>query len=105
MIFSQKEVHIVELDRVCAILCDQVAEDCGGALRRFHPLFVAVSGMDAAKAAIEGASNAGVMDRGAFAEKGWPEIFFNGHAMEGVPRELVRTLHGPFGVIAREAED
>src|SRR5882757_3210437 len=105
MIFSEEEVHVVELDRVCAILCDQVAKDCGGALRRFHPLFVAVGCMDAAEAAVEGTSDAGVMDRGTFAEKGWPEIFFNRHAMEGVPGELVRTLHGPFGVISREAED
>src|SRR5712691_338402 len=105
MIFSEKEVHIVELDGVCAILCDQVAEDCGGALRRFHALLVAVGGVHAAEAAIEGASDACVMDCGAFAEEGWPEIFFNGHAMEGVPRELVWTLHRPFGVIAGEAED
>src|SRR5258707_13612532 len=105
MIFPKEEVHVVELDRVSAIFCDQVAENCGGALPRFHALFIPVGGVDATEAAIKGASNAGVMDCSAFAEKGGPKIFFDGHAMEGVPGELVWTLHGPFGVIARETED
>src|SRR6266550_4698229 len=105
MVLPEEEVHVVELDGVCAILCDQVTENCGGTLRRFHTLLVAVGGVDAAEAAIEGAPYACVMDCGAFAEEGRPEIFFNGHAMEGVPGELVWTLHGAFGVIAGEAED
>ena len=45
------------------------------------------------------------MDRGTFAEEGRSEIFFNGYAMERVPREFVRTLHRPLSIIAREAED
>src|SRR3984893_12369910 len=85
MILSQKEVHIVELDGVCAILRDQVAKDRGSALRRFHALLIAVGGMDAAEAAIEGASDAGVMDCGAFAKEGWSEIFFDGHGMARRP--------------------
>src|SRR5260370_4092533 len=105
MVFPEEEVHIVELDRVCAVFCDQMAEDCGGALGRFQALLVAVGGVDATETAVEGASNAGVMDCGAFAEKGWPQIFFYGHAMEGVPGEFVRTPHRAFGVIAGEAED
>src|SRR5258705_1826521 len=105
MVFPEEEVHVVELDGVCAVFCDQMAENCRGALRRFHALFVAVGGMDAAEAAIEGASDACVMDCGALTEVGGPEIFLDGHAMEGMPWEFVRTLHRPFGVIAGEAED
>src|SRR5258706_1193462 len=104
MIFPEEKVHVVELDGVGAVLCDEVREDCGGAFWRFHALLVAVGGMDTAEAAVEGASDAGVMDRGAFAEEGWPEIFFDGHAMEGVPGEFVGALHRTFGVVAREAE-
>src|SRR5258705_10456528 len=105
MVFPEEEVHIVELDGVSAVFCDQMAENCGGTFRRFHALLVAVGGVDGAEAAVEGASDAGVMDCGAFAEKGGPEIFFNGHAMEGMPWEFVRPLHRPFGVVAGEAED
>jgi hypothetical protein len=60
--------------------------------------------MDTAETAVEGAADAGVMDRGTFAEEGRPEVFFYGHAMEGVPGEFVGTFHRPFGVVAREAE-
>src|SRR5216683_5114068 len=105
MVFPEEEVHVVELDGVCAVFCDQVSENCCGALRRFHALLVAVGGVDATETAVEGASDAGVMDCGAFAEEGWPEIFFDGHAMEGMPREFVGAFHRPFGVVAREAED
>src|SRR3981081_4642792 len=105
MVFPEEEVHIVELDGVCTVFCDQVGENCGGALRRFHPLLVAVGGVDAAEAAVEAASDAGVMNCGAFAAEAWPEIFLDGQAVEGMPWEFVRTLHRPFGVIARKAED
>src|ERR1700692_1809622 len=105
MIFSEKEVHIVELDGVSAVFCDQMGENCGSALRRFHALIVAVRGVDAAETTVEGASDAGVMDCCAFAEEGWPEIFFDRHPMEGVPGKLVRAFHGPFSVIARETKN
>src|SRR5260370_8047298 len=103
MVFPEEEVHVVELDGVCAVFCDQVSENCCGALRRFHALLVAVGGVDATEAAIEGASDAGVMDCGAFAEEGWPEIFFNGHAMEGVPRQPLSSLHRPLAFIPAQA--
>src|ERR1700758_5058393 len=105
MVFPEEEVHIVELDRVCTVFCDQVAEDCCGALRRLHSLLVAVGSVDAAEAAVERATDASVMDCSAFAEEGWSKVFFYGDAMEGMPGEFVRTFHRAFGVVAREAED
>src|SRR5437879_11865538 len=105
MIFAKEEVHVVELDRISAVLCDQVAENCCGAFRRFHTLFVAVGGMDPAEAAVEGASDAGVMDCSAFAEEGRPEIFFDGHPMEGMTGELVRPLARALVVVSWDAND
>src|ERR1700712_3069048 len=105
MVFPEEEVHIVELYGIGTVLCDKVAENCGGPFRRFHALLVAIGCVDAAETAVEGASDAGVMDCSAFAEEGWPKIFCDRYTMEGVPGELVRALHRTFGVVARKAED
>jgi hypothetical protein len=105
VVFSEEEVHIVELNGVRAVLCDQVTENRSGTLGRFHALLIAVRRMNATEAAVEGASDAGVVHRSAFAEEGWPQIFFDWEAMKGMPRKLVWSLHGPLGVVAGKAED
>ncbi len=80
-------------------------EDCGGALGRLHLFFGAVGGVDSAEATAEGAADAGVMDGGAFAEEGWPQVFHYRYFMEWSPGECVWAFHGALGVVARETED
>ena len=104
VIFAKKEVHVIELNRVGAVSGHQIVENPGRSLRRLHTLCPSVGCMDTAEAAIEGAADAGMMDRGTLAKEGGPQVPGDRKAMEGRPGELVRAFHWPLGVGAMKAE-
>ena len=83
MIFAQKEVHVVELHRVGAVAFDQMCEDGNCSLGRLHFLFVAISCMHSAEAAVEGTTDTGMMYGGALAEEGWAQSTFDRNTVKG----------------------
>ena len=105
VIFAQKEIHVVELHRIGAVLRHQVAQDRFGARRALHALAIAVGRVDSAEAATERAADAGVMHGRALAEKRRPQIFLDRHLVERRPRKSVRALHQALGIVPMQAED
>src|SRR5277367_4653434 len=100
MIFAKKEVHIVELHRIGAVAASQIIENLDCPFRRLHAFRPAIRSMHTTKAAIERASNAGVMHCGSLAKEGGPEVFLDRQTMEGRPGKIIRPLHGPLRVDA-----
>jgi len=105
LVFTQEEVHIVELDGICAVVLDEMGEDGNRTLGRLELFLVAVGCVHTTEAAVKGAADAGVVDGCSFPEERRAEIFFNRDAMEGGPWELVRSLHGALPVVAAQAEE
>src|ERR1700749_1399259 len=105
VVLSEKEVHIIELNRISTVLSDQMGENGGGTFRRLHTLFVSISSVDTAEAAIKRTADTGVMYRGAFAEERRAKIFFDRKTMERRPRKFIGPLHGPLCVIPWKPED
>ncbi len=104
MIFPKEEIHVVELDGVCAVALNEMREDGDGAFGRFELLLVAVSRMHTAEAAVEGAADAGMVDGGTLTEERRSQILLHRQPMEGRPGELVWALHRALAVIVAQAE-
>src|SRR5215470_14699018 len=104
MVFPQKEIHVIELDRICVIFRNKVPQNGDGSLRRLHALFTPVGGMDSAEAAIEWTTDARMMNSRALSEKGRSKILLYRQAMKRRPRETIRPFHWSFGIIAMKTE-
>ena len=93
VIFTQEEVHVVELHGIGAILRNQMLQDRGRSLRTLESFARTVSGVDSAETAAEGAADAGVVNRGTFAEERRPQVFLR-RARDGTAS--TGNVSGPF---------
>src|SRR5581483_7011200 len=105
MTFVQKEIVVVELNRIDSIFALQVLQDRGSALRRLHSLAAFVHRNHSAKLAAKRTTHTGVMDSSSPAEKRRQNVFLGiRQTMIRRPRKLIERTHGPFGIVHAKAE-
>src|SRR5262249_13586720 len=102
-IFPQKEIHVIELDRVDCVLCRKVTQDrfCPG--RSLHFFLVAECGPDRAEAAPKGASYARLVDGGSLPEKRRKKVSFDRQSLIRNPGEGIGGLYSSFLVVSMRA--
>ena len=70
VILAQEKVHIVELNRVCAVAFNQMSQNGDRSLGRLHLLLVAIRCVNTAEAAVERTADARMMNGRALPEEG-----------------------------------
>src|ERR1700729_76179 len=104
MIFSKKKIHIIELNRIYAVVLNQMSQNRNSTFRRFHFFFVAICSMNTAKAAIERTADARMVNCSPLAEEGGTQVLFHWEAMKWRPRKRIGAFHQPLLISLAQAK-
>src|SRR5579864_860613 len=99
MRFPQEKIHIHEYDGIDPVAFFQMPQRRRRAYRVLHLFAAAESGADAAEAALERASDAGLIGSGPLAEVGALQVLLCRNTMKWNDGECVRTLHGALAIV------